>query len=421
VLVEVNEALCRLLGRGRDDVLGHALSDFVGTDDPDDAVAPGSGLADADDSALRVARQYERPDGERRWASLAASLIEGDDGRPWTVAYLQDTTARRRREDALLDFEANLAAVAGVVRQIQSGGDARQIIVQAAVVLAQGQHATLFEPAEDGLTLRATATTDEAFRDVSIALSRPGLSAQVFTSGRTVLLPRAAEDHRARPDLVARSGCTSIAALPVRSAAGVAGVLVVGWEEELADLGARRSSVLSMLADQAGIALRQIAMLAELEDLALTDALTGIPNRRSWEQLLGFLIAGARRSNRPLTVALADLDHFKLFNDSHGHRAGDTLLGEFAVNAQRRLREGDVIARWGGEEFALALPECAAAHAPQILERVRRAVPSSQTCSIGYAEWDGRENAASLMERIDRALYRAKAAGRDQIAPAEAD
>jgi diguanylate cyclase (GGDEF)-like protein len=124
---------------------------------------------------------------------------------------------------------------------------------------------------------------------------------------------------------------------------------------------------------------------ARLEELALTDALTGLPNRRAWEQRLPGELARAARDGSPLCLALLDLDHFKAFNDRHGHPAGDALLRDAAAAWSRELRAGDLLARYGGEEFVLVLPNCAAHEAEAIAERVRARTPAGETCSIGVA------------------------------------
>jgi diguanylate cyclase (GGDEF)-like protein/PAS domain S-box-containing protein len=156
-------------------------------------------------------------------------------------------------------------------------------------------------------------------------------------------------------------------------------------------------------------------LLAELEVQALTDALTGLPNRRAWDQELHRELARAGREGTPLAVAIVDLDHFKRFNDAHGHPAGDALLAQAATLWRRDLRETDTLARYGGEEFALALPGSPPQQAHATLERLVAATPGGQTVSAGLAMWDGAEDAEALLARADAALYAAKNAGRNRI------
>ena len=154
------------------------------------------------------------------------------------------------------------------------------------------------------------------------------------------------------------------------------------------------------------------ALLAHLAELAHTDSLTGLPNRRAWTRELERAIARARRTGEPLTVALLDLDHFKRFNDEHGHLGGDRLLAQSAAAWRADLRPDDILARLGGDEFAVLLPACAADDAVAVLRRLLAGVPGLPTCSIGFAQWDGVATAAELVHDADVALYEAKRSGR---------
>ena len=164
------------------------------------------------------------------------------------------------------------------------------------------------------------------------------------------------------------------------------------------------------------------ALYREVGRLARTDGLTGVANRRAWDEELPRELARSARSRQPVCVVLLDLDHFKAYNDEHGHQAGDRLLKTAAAAWEGRLRKTDLLARYGGEEFAVLLPDCALGNAMEIAERLRTAQPEV-TCSIGVADWDGREDSGRLVARADRALYAAKAGGRDRCvavpAPAE--
>jgi diguanylate cyclase (GGDEF)-like protein/PAS domain S-box-containing protein len=157
-------------------------------------------------------------------------------------------------------------------------------------------------------------------------------------------------------------------------------------------------------------------LLARVEVLARHDALTGLPNRRSLDELLPREMARARRAESSLCLAIVDIDHFKAYNDTHGHLAGDAALRECAIAWDAQLRAADSIVRFGGEEFVVVLPDCPLGEGAETLERLRAATPSEQTCSAGLARWDAIETVESLLSRADAALYEAKAAGRDRLA-----
>ena len=152
----------------------------------------------------------------------------------------------------------------------------------------------------------------------------------------------------------------------------------------------------------------------ELERLASTDSLTGLPNRRVWEDALPRELARSVRSGAPVSIAILDLDRFKDYNDENGHQGGDLLLKEAAAMWPGELRDTDLLARFGGEEFALLLPDCGAADLHRVVEKVRRATPPGVTSSAGAAVWDGIEESEELIRRTDAALYEAKRSGRDR-------
>jgi diguanylate cyclase (GGDEF)-like protein len=161
--------------------------------------------------------------------------------------------------------------------------------------------------------------------------------------------------------------------------------------------------------------VRQRELLAaRLQRAARTDALTGLPNRRAWDEELEREILHAARTETPLCMALLDLDFFKQFNDLNGHPAGDSHLKEVAALWRDRLRSADLIARYGGEEFAILLTATDAFQAQQVIETLRDCVPLEETVSAGVAQWDGAESGLELFARADAALYEAKRSGRDR-------
>jgi diguanylate cyclase (GGDEF)-like protein/PAS domain S-box-containing protein len=166
------------------------------------------------------------------------------------------------------------------------------------------------------------------------------------------------------------------------------------------------------------VAEEREALLTKVEALAITDALTGLPNRRGLDAQLPREFARARRAGSSLCLAIIDLDRFKAFNDANGHLAGDELLRECAIVWDSHLRAEDMLVRFGGEEFLVLMPGADADDASEILERLRAATPGGQTCSAGLVRWDLSESAEDLIGRADVALYRAKDTGRDRLVTA---
>jgi diguanylate cyclase (GGDEF)-like protein len=180
-----------------------------------------------------------------------------------------------------------------------------------------------------------------------------------------------------------------------------------------------------------------IAMLASFRRLkaaaefnAAYDGLTALANRRSAYDSLAALIARARRTHSKLGVVMLDLDHFKQINDSYGHAAGDEVLRSVAATVRETVRDTDICARVGGEEFVVLLPDADLVDARLVAERLRaqlraRVIPaigSSVTASLGVAELQPADGTAEhLLHRADQAMYRAKALGRDQVADRPAD
>ncbi len=194
---------------------------------------------------------------------------------------------------------------------------------------------------------------------------------------------------------------------------------VLGGQVELLLVGLTAAMITAL----SGLALwvwrgdrRNTETITRLELEAHHDPLTGLANRRAWDQALDLALHRAELTGTPLTVVLIDLDHFKLFNDSYGHPAGDRHLCAIADVLDTGVRRNDVVARIGGEEFGLLLPGTTTEEAVRVVDRMRPAVPGGQTFSAGVAQWDGHESTTDLICRADFALYDAKAAGRNRFA-----
>ncbi len=189
------------------------------------------------------------------------------------------------------------------------------------------------------------------------------------------------------------------------------------WLAALAFLSIALSAFLVWLVARA-LAKRD-ALARQLDTLARTDALTGVANRRAWDEELLRALERSKRTQQPLCVVLVDLDYFKKFNDEHGHQAGDRLLSDMSAAFTAELRKDDQIARYGGEEFALLLNGCDAAQARATLERLSKVMPQRQTFSAGIVQCDGSEDPRDVVALADRAMYKAKSTGRKRAVIAD--
>jgi diguanylate cyclase (GGDEF)-like protein len=186
------------------------------------------------------------------------------------------------------------------------------------------------------------------------------------------------------------------------------------------------------LVDQLSLSLTNIELRERLENMALRDGLTGLYNRRFLDEMLEHELAKLRRNGKRAAVLLIDVDHFKRFNDSHGHQAGDEALRRVAAALLSAVRASDVVCRYGGEEFLAFLPECDADEAMAKAEALRAAISAITlrvdgevvppiSASFGVAIFpDVGDNRGDLIKLADRALYRAKDTGRNRVVLAEA-
>ncbi len=185
------------------------------------------------------------------------------------------------------------------------------------------------------------------------------------------------------------------------------------------------------LVDQLSLSLTNIDLRERLENMALRDGLTGLYNRRFLDEMLEHELAKLRRNGKRAALMLVDVDHFKRFNDTYGHQAGDEALRKVGAALLSAVRASDVVCRYGGEEFLVFLPECESEEAMTKAEALRLAVQAISlrvgaeaippiSASFGLAIFpDVGDNRAELIQQADRALYRAKGAGRNRVEVAE--
>lgn len=179
-------------------------------------------------------------------------------------------------------------------------------------------------------------------------------------------------------------------------------------------------SLVMQMASHGALAMRNAWLLQQVQRMADVDALTGVPNRRSFETAIEREVSRSNRTGEELTLILLDLDHFKSLNDSFGHQAGDEMLRKVGAVLSEACRASDTPARYGGEEFALVLPTCGKAEAFETSERLRELIaavdsPRPITVSAGVATYPVHGvSAADLVKAADEAMYESKAEGRNR-------
>jgi diguanylate cyclase (GGDEF)-like protein/PAS domain S-box-containing protein len=417
VIVQVNPALCA--------ITGFTEAELVGSRPPFPFWPPESRevntalLAKAVDSgggAFDI--ELVRADGTRFPALISAVPTDLHDGSHCFLNTVRDVTELRAHEDGQRRHAEQLATIADVIREIGHCDplEARPTICRTALALTDGAHAvSLWEDGHDG-GMATTATRPETTAPYRIAPSQAEHGARVvMETGRPLFIADAHDSPHCDRRIIELLGAASVLFHPISDAHGVRGALAISWPEPRTSISEGDLMMIGVLAGEAALAMQRADLLGRLDELTRTDELTGLPNRRAWDELLTHELAVAVRHAKPVSVAMLDLDFFKRYNDARGHLAGDRLLRAAAATWQTSLRATDVLARWGGEEFALMLPGCDAEGAAALIERLRGSLPDGVTFSAGVASSDGTDAPRTLIDAADQALYQAKAGGRDRV------
>ena len=384
-------------------------------------------------------------------ALLVARLVV-DGGRllDWVVAALAlfVGVAAFRHRRAVADLEAGRRAEAESFARILSGLS-RSIsedailgaIVEELAETAGADHIVIARRGPDATTLQATLISSRSGVSPSTTqLSASSLDRPIVRSGRMPaglpgrvgsIASTANRSAQATADRIAEQvrsayGLTHMLAAPLRSSEGVVGAIVISRRSAEPWSGMTRR-LLQGAAHEASAALSRAGSHRAAELQASTDALTGLPNRRYFDEFCG-LLARRRRADDVVGVLMVDIDRFKDLNDRFGHTAGDDVLKEVGRAIVGAVRDDDVPARYGGEEFVVLLRNPTEPVAIEIGERVRESVAAidlsrlgiaSVSVSVGVAVADRPDQPITdLVEIADQALYRAKRAGRDRVVAA---
>jgi diguanylate cyclase (GGDEF)-like protein len=323
-------------------------------------------------------------------------------------------------------------ALSDSVRELSSTLASREVLARLrdrALAHLEAQIASVLTFAEPGV-LRIAASRGlprEVVARTRIALGE-GISGHVARAAEPLWVPDIELDPRfARPNHP-RYSTGSLVSVPIAFRGRVRGVVNVTNKRSREPLSPDDLALLEDLASHAAVALSNAERYEALLERAQQDPLTGLLHHGQFWCSLKTEVARARRYDRPLSVAMVDIDHFKGLNDRHGHLAGDRALAGVAAAIRRLCRESDIAARYGGEEFAIALPETPIEGALHWAEKIRRAVEESGagpqaeplTVSVGIAALDpSAPTPRRLVDAADRQLYRAKSLGRNRVCAPE--
>jgi len=251
-----------------------------------------------------------------------------------------------------------------------------------------------------------------------------GVSGQVIETGSVVRIP--ADQHpitEIREEAIAK-GISQLIGIPMQTTNGTIGAVTLIYTAESEPNQVLEQDFLIYLGEQVGLVLQNALLYQQLEELAHTDPLTGLLNRRKIREIFTHETNRIARQQGQLSIAILDIDHFKQVNDSFGHEAGDLLLTSLADHLRQNCREIDHISRWGGEEFVVIFTDAGLSAASLIAERLRSSFAeksfsflgnSGSSFSIGLAEYQPGASMEQIISSADKALYQAKRKGRNQV------
>ena len=326
---------------------------------------------------------------------------------------LNERELRRRK----VDLEALAAASAAMDEAAHPEGIAHELLDRLCTTFELSRGVVLAGPSADDMKLLAYRGPGEPheFGERSDAAIK-----RAWLEHKTLLL------KRLDPEMDKGLGmqlpfARNIVVVPMFADSAPVGAVVLERGGSVGRIERHVVAMAEQFVSHATLALRNAWLLAEVRRMAETDSLTGIANRRTFEDTLSRELARAERNGEPLTLMMMDLDRFKEFNDAHGHQAGDKALRLAATALMQRSRDFDTVSRYGGEEFAVILPACSSRESLPTAERLRRSVgeiasPESMTASAGVATYPTHAlSLETLIKAADEALYESKRAGRDRV------
>jgi diguanylate cyclase (GGDEF)-like protein len=287
--------------------------------------------------------------------------------------------------------------------------EAMALVAEEAAALTGAEGVVVELPDGDEMVYRAVAGTARDHLGLRLRIDET-ISGRALHEGSTLISLDTELDDRVDLDACRKVGARSLVVVPLLYDGRARGILKV-YSPRVRAFTGETAELLTALANVIGTALYRAELTQQLREQATSDELTGLRNRRAFYEQLELALRRARRSGNPVSVVALDLDGLKLLNDTKGHAAGDRLLVEATSHWSTSLRPADILARVGGDEFALVLEGADEETAAEVASRLV-ALPTGTTASAGIATWNGTESLDALVDRADRAMYAAKTASR---------
>lgn len=443
--IHVNRRLCDMLGYSEEELLARSIKQVSHPDDSTMSDAARLKLRNGEIDSFKLEKRYLRKDGSLIWVSLTVAIMRDAKGQPlYDISIVEDVSARKSAEHSTLRLGKMFAALSATNEAILRASSPTELyerVCSAAVTGGQFKLAGVLLADSSGHMRCAAAKGESAALlettrssiDDQYEIGR-GLVGSAYRTQQPCISNDFLNDERTLPwhQPGREFGISSAAALPLIQANRSVGVLFICLDE-VGTFDDEIIALLKRMAENVAFALDNFDREAErkraeerIQYLATHDALTGLPNRAMFSQVLNLAIESAARYRRTFAVMFLDLDRFKIINDTLGHAAGDELLNETSSRLKSCLRASDVVARLGGDEFVVLVQEVSeitqvGTVARNILSAITMPVVlSGQECrvtvSIGISMYPGdAHDEKGLMKNADIAMYLAKEEGKNNF------
>ena len=441
----VNPSLCGIAGYTAQELLTTNFQSITHPDDLEFDLDQMRQMLEGEILSYEIERCLNLRRGSEAWVLLSVSLVRDAGEQPlYFLVQLQDITKRKRAEDELQEAHAELTVRVGelerrtremgligemgeFLQSCRSVGEAYKIMARTVRQLfpATGGALLAFDAARnhvEAVISWGEMQSETYFSPDDCWGLRRNRMHVVESTGHEMVCPHVITDDE--------TPCRDYLCLPLIAQRETLGLLHL-MAPENQTFSEDRQQLARTVSEQISLALANLHLQERLRNQSIRDPLTGLFNRRYLEESLEREINRALRSKKPLGLIMLDIDHFKKFNDTHGHDAGDAVLREVATMLGSHLRKADSACRYGGEEFTLILPEADLEAACQKAEQMREAAKRLQihygrqtigpiTLSLGVACFPSHGTSGDeLLHAADTALYQSKAAGRDRVSAAQ--